>query len=85
MDERVIMIKPARAVRLGRMTPEERLHYDACNSPPTTAEWLACLRRSGDKTRFWYREKWMRRPRPFVWPRVFPLGPYTGPYNPKLP
>lgn len=74
-----------RSVRLGQLTPEERLHLEQCVNPPTTSEWLAWLRRTGDRTRFWNGKRWMRRPRPFVWPRTSPLATWTTHEIAKLP
>jgi hypothetical protein len=66
-----------RHVRFGCMTAAERLLYEACNSPPTTSEWLAWLRRTGERTRFWNGRRWHRRFRPFISPRTYPLTSYT--------
>lgn len=58
--------------RKSEMSVAEKLLWQACINPPTTAEWLAQLRRSGDPERWgrWVGDRWVthRRPRPFIRP-----------------
>jgi hypothetical protein len=59
------------------MTPAEFLLWEACNRPPTTAEWLTWLRRTNQPKCFlrYTKRGWVRhrRLRPFICPMTLPL------------
>lgn len=60
--------------RRHEISAAETLLWQECTNPPTTAEWLARLRRAGETQRYgrWVRGefRWHRRVRPFICPAV---------------
>lgn len=71
------MSAPVRIGRRCRLSTAERYWLMMAENPPTTAEWLAYLRRIDCRQMYWTRGRWSRPPRPFIAPHAHPWGDTT--------